>query len=324
MTAGQFEIAQLDGNLKVDLYSNASGCVGTTVNSSGKAIDLDAKTRLVDASVDLSANAWRLNAEGGNVGKYASLGGAGSTWLVKTLGSGDNLRNYYAAVSWKMTIRYDFASEKGDMGVYLDLANSSFTPTEVTGQTGTKGDSALGFRIMFISGSNKTIWGNNPAAITTALDVFDKTQTYSKDAEVIYDGLSYKCILAEGTTTANAEWNKDQWEQTFKSSLNLSSDTDLTYVSGNNATTPYTSANYVVSNSEYGRYSDGTGHTTEPERIATITKSGTSGTADVMCYAWFEGTDPNVVNDTIMKYVNASMTFYARCDATVDPAPSGD
>ena len=48
------------------------------------------------------------------------------------------------------------------------------------------------------------------------------------------------------------------------------------------------------------------------DRICTLT-SGSSSCA-VTCIAWFEGEDPNVVNDTEMDSIAAKLNFYARSD----------
>ena len=165
LDAGQFEVAQLDGNLDVTV---AAG-VGTTLTGS-KTVNLDSKTRLVDTSVNNDKTAYRLDYEGDN--DYASLGTPDATnWLVKTTGTGAAERNYYAAVTWTMSISYTFAAEKDDMGVYLDLKTSAFTATNATdGAGGSSGDSAKGFRIMFHDDTNNaaTVWGNHTAELNAA------------------------------------------------------------------------------------------------------------------------------------------------------------
>lgn len=321
MSAGQFEVAQLDGNLDVTLTPGTGTTAGSTTNS----IALANTTRLLDTSVDLSGNAWRLDTEGG-ANPYESLGTTSeANWKVKTLGS----KNYYAAVSWTMAIKYTFASELGNMGVYLDLKLSAFSASAAAdGAGGSNGDSAKGFRIMFLDTTNTgaTVWGNHAAELEAAPTQFSSSSTYSTNDKVIHNNLVYK---AKQAITAG-DFDKTKWDQTFESTFDVQdSAINLQYVSAVDDTDDYkeevtsgtlAKGNYFTSDSDYSRLSDGSGNTNKAERIATITKpaanSGNEATTSVTCIAWFEGTDPNVVNDTAMKAVSASMTFYARCDST--------
>lgn len=91
--------------------------------------------------------------------------------------------------------------------------------------------------------------------------------------------------------------------------------TTLKYVSGTSESSisHYTTNNYVQHDDDYVMVQNGTGHTTEPERICTLSRSHTSHV--VTCIAWFEGEDPNVIDGTQMDIMSARLTFYARNDA---------
>ncbi len=308
MSAGQFEVAKLDGSLNVTLAAGIG-----TVKQSDSSIVLDAATRLVDSSVDLGGIAYRKVRDAAN--SYTSYGTPVSTWKLTTR----NEKNYYVAVSWTMTFTYDFATESGPVGIYLNLKDSLFTQAEATDGAGanTGGQSSKGFRILFANSTTaalSTVWGNHVAELNAGVAEFDSETAYEVNAKVVYQGDVYQCTVA---TTADTPFNPAQWSKTYESSLaKTPALANLKYVSSTSATADYTATNYVTTNGGYSPYSDGAGHESAAERIATLTKTSHESET-ITCVAWFEGTDPNVVNSTFMQYVNASMTFYARSDVAL-------
>ena len=48
--------------------------------------------------------------------------------------------------------------------------------------------------------------------------------------------------------------------------------------------------------------------------IGTLSKEGSSGSLTIQCFAWFEGTDPSIINDNLDKLnkVSVDLSFYAR------------
>lgn len=311
MTAGRFTVAQVDGNLDVTLERG----IGTSIASSGTAVVLDANARLVDSSVDLTGNAWRLNRDGDNTTRFASQGTPAAAWELFTRDS----KTYYVAVSWTMTFKYEFATETADVGIYLDLKDSTYTPGTSADGIGTNegGDSALGFRILFKNPTTaglSTVFGNHAPELNSAATAWEASTNYTAGAEVQYNGETYSRIATGGTDETSFDSTK--WNKTFKSSLALADQaTNLEYVTGaaSTATADYTTTNYVYHNGSYVPKNDGTGNTGAAERIATLTTSHKQEV--ITCVAWFEGTDPNVVNSTAMKYVDAALKFYARSDA---------
>ena len=55
---------------------------------------------------------------------------------------------------------------------------------------------------------------------------------------------------------------------------------------------------------------NGSGTTTRADYLGQFTT--TTNTITIKCVAWFEGTDPNIVNGARMDQVSAAMTFYTR------------
>lgn len=89
------------------------------------------------------------------------------------------------------------------------------------------------------------------------------------------------------------------------------------YVSSTGGTTNYTNANFIDASTTLEKATNSTTNQTERlDYLATIANPTTGGTAyiNVTCVAWYEGSDPNVVDASIMARVRASMSFYA-CNA---------
>lgn len=121
-------------------------------------------------------------------------------------------------------------------------------------------------------------------------------------------------IVTESTNTyrckANIEahpFNAGEWDEIEVEKLSYVNDEAAS------STTAYTAMNYVTSNSDYARLSNGAetaAANTKAERICVLTADHPWVT--VTCAAWFEGTDPNVVSGAAMKCMSADMTFYSR------------
>ena len=130
------------------------------------------------------------------------------------------------------------------------------------------------------------------------------SKAYKKGDIVTESTKTYRCKAnIEAHAFVSSEW--DEIEGLEK----------LSYVHGEatGSTTAYTAMNYVTSNSDYVRLSNGAetaAANTKAERICVLTADHPWVT--VTCAAWFEGTDPYVVSGAAMKCMSADMTFYSR------------
>ena len=302
-TAGDFAVANVDGNLDVDLV----GGVGTKVQdasqkapgdsgydkSTAKILIKDATTyKFTHGSFDHSAlTAWTLNKDStGSTNKYLSKGtlanatGTGTgqgedNWIGTTTGTGVGTVKYFVAMSWKMTFNYDFNQEVNNVGIYFNQGSSAIDLADSNVDTEKAAKTIKGFRVAFLpdSGTAK-IWGKRKVS----------------------DG---------GTVDANSKYP------------------NFGYVKGADATTGvdhYTTSEYLEEKkSPYTPAEDGTESTDATnkariDRLFTLSKpsggSTTIASKDVNCVVWFEGEDPDVISAAEMNIVTLKLDFYARSD----------
>jgi hypothetical protein len=314
MTAGNFSVAEIEGNLEVTLAANnAAGTVDK--NTSGfndladNVIKVPDTNVLYHGSVDHNTgNAWILDPESAkNAETFLDRDLASDTnskWKYKTgVTLYDNSAepqahtgiNVFVAVAWTMKFRYTFASETSSVGVYLDPKASAIA--ETTGSftqpvaSGKKGDTAKGFRIGFYGGTgvHNVVWSNNK--------INDAAET---DSTLQWDG---KYVIAASDNTSTTTTDERYGTYKVHSADTLAGQGDIFYD--------------IPSDGTYTRIEDTDTRdkaTYAAERICTLTK-GSSEEVTVTCAAWFEGCDPNVVSGAAMKCMSASMVFYARTDA---------
>lgn len=303
-TAGDFAVANVDGNLDVDLV----GGVGTKVQdasqkapgdsgydkSTAKILIKDAATyKFTHGSFDHGAStAWTLNKDStGSSDKYLPKGtlanatGTGEgqgedNWVGTTTGTGTSTVKYFVAMSWKMTFNYDFNQEANNVGIYFNQGSSTITLADSNTATEKTAKTINGFRVAFLpaSGGTAKIWG--------------------------------KRSLEYGGTVADNKYP------------------NLGYVKAAAATTGvdhYTTGEYLeASPATYNPAEDGTATTDAQnkariDRLFTLSKptgesAGTIASKEVNCVVWFEGEDLDVVSAAEMNIVKLKLDFYARSD----------
>lgn len=280
MQAGDFEIAQIDGNLDCTVTAGIGTIVTGSKAEGNQAIEIASAHgaddhRLLDGSVNhATGKPYRLNRDTtGDADHYKEFSlpsVAEPDWEVKSITTTTPAKttHYFVAVSWTLTFSYTFNSETKPVGVYFNYNSSTMTATQVTAAVGdgNGNKSQEGFRIAFIpattvSSSNRAlVWGFNTA----------------------YGSGHY----VNGVASSNVG----------------------TY-SGNYA---YPAETYTAAVDGTDAASD-TANRARKERICTLVPS-TQESMAVTCIAWFEGEDDNVVNDTEMDKMKAKLNFYARSD----------
>ena len=189
--------------------------------------------------------------------------------------SGTNMVTYYA-VSWTYTFTYTFGGDSTAVNLYFDSQGSTVSAQKVDG-------TAIG------ASGNQTYKGFRMAFINASA--------------------SRSVVWAKNQTAANCKF--------------VDSDTTVAYTDGvptytNNGV--YTNVN---SASAQGTLLDSTG-------LAIVSENGSGSTAradylgqftsvantvTIKCVAWYEGTDPNVVNESEMDKVTCVLNFYTRPNA---------
>ena len=157
--AGTYAVVKTSSNLTCSI---AQG-VGTSVSAdtaSSHIISVDGK--LTDGSFDhVNEVIVEPDLTGTKVGNKVALSGTepkatGEAALLRGQTSDASPLNIYTAVTWDLTFTIQFGSAAGDIGLFMNLATTTFTPSSET-IGATNQDTAKGFRMAFIpKGSTST------------------------------------------------------------------------------------------------------------------------------------------------------------------------
>lgn len=222
---------------------------------------------------------------------YGVYHGAGQTsadadndWLVRknavtTENNASQTYNYYVAFSWSVTFNYTFGSEGANsVAILLDTKDST-----IAVETGGP------IRDSLENGSGKNTSNGFRIAFYPV-----------GDNDVVSNGNSEARIFAKNNT------------RTYITAAN------------NPLNTPggsYTDGVFNMQDANATRAADmqtATTYNALPSKICSIDKPSNSavGSKKIICVAWFEGTDNNVVTEAVMESVKADLTFYSRSIGT--------
>lgn len=280
-STGDFEVAKLEGNLSCE----ATQLIGTSVTDNVISIATDGsvgatKAVLGDASFDHTQK--KLYTDTDVVSTYE---------LLDTMAATSPAENGFTGTvnNWKYntvgTTTYWYAVAWNLTFSYQFVAettnvnvffniNASTMTPTQTVAHASGNDTAKGFRIAFLSNSSAKVWGK--LCDKNCMELNSSSSWVSKDG---------------GYNPA--------------------------YVSSTTGTTAYTSSNFIDSTTTLAAATNSTtNQTSRLDYLATITNPGDASSASVTvtCVAWYEGTDPNVVDASRMTKVKTSMSFYA-CNA---------
>lgn len=152
--AGKFSVAQLEGNLACTVTP------GIATAASGDNITFNANTALGDAS--FNATSKLLYTDVADTETFRSLG----AWALSATGDSAGWQygtangiTYYYAATWKYTFTYTFMAEQTDMNLYFDVNKSvsTFYKTDGTEAGDEAVNTAQGFRMAFVSDTNKKV-----------------------------------------------------------------------------------------------------------------------------------------------------------------------
>ena len=147
--SGTYAVVKTTANLDCSVNSG----IGTTHtdNAAGVTDVIAVNGKLTDGSFDHAGSNKYIYAPDGTgtkVGNRYAL--ASATEANLTRGTTSDSKTIYTAVTWEIEFSLEFGSAvSNDIGLYLDLAHSSFTAGGSTPSTGQK-DTSKGFRMAFI------------------------------------------------------------------------------------------------------------------------------------------------------------------------------
>ena len=288
VNASNFTAQSQNGDLTISLVDNS--LLGVTKDTTdSKSVKRAADSVLTDASFDLANLYTKVRDDNGNVTGFQNLGAIksdsteggtvfNSNWSANA-GSGVTL---YYAVSWTWNFTYTFTSDTTDMALYFDLGESSFAfnAAQVGGNTvdmnGTHKDSYTGDVSKGFRLAMVSNAANEPHNIVWAPKGADvKTHVNGTDARATapFEDSVFHADLDTADTTG------------YKKAKDVLKDTDNQISDTNNA--------YCY--------------------LGRLTNAENANSFNVVCTAWFEGTDEtNVINTAQNVAVTATQKFYVR------------
>ena len=192
--------------------------------------------------------------------------------------SGNNMITYYA-VSWTYTFTYQFGGDTTAVNLYLDAAGSTVSATKTDDSAiGNSGNQTYkGFRIAFV----------NQQATDSAVD-YGRSVVWAKNQSAA----NCKFIDADTTISSGVYSNNGVYS---------------------NADADDAMGDLLSSSNLAALGENGSGSTARADFLGQFTS--TSTTITIKCVAWYEGTDPNVVNGAEMDKVSCVLNFYTRPNA---------
>ena len=153
VNAGTYAVIKTTSDLSV----SASAGIGTTADNSGSTKAISVGGKLTDGSFDhAGSNNYIIapDASGTKVGSKTALSATdpkatGEAALLRGQTADATPVNIYTAITWEMTFTVQFGAAAGDIGLFMNLATTTFEPSSET-ITSTNQDTAKGFRMAFI------------------------------------------------------------------------------------------------------------------------------------------------------------------------------
>ena len=290
VNGSNFNAVAQDGDLSIELGNVLVGVVADGNTGSVKMAD---KTSLTDASYDPDSSKLYTKILGDDnthtntiVTGYEELGIAteqGDAGAVKSNhkwfyenGSGNDKTTVYYGVSWTWNFTYVFKSDANDMGLFFNIKDSTIGITNKDSDGDKKN-------------RNGTEYINSAFAVgkgfRLARQAENDTDNKNENQTIVWAPQGGKNSRVRGTgATDIAEFDTGIFHTVGET--NASTATDL-------------ATDYKTKNSNNGYCF-----------LGRLTSK--AATISVKCTAWFEGTDPNVVNEALNQVVTTTQRFYVR------------
>lgn len=350
LTTDYFAVVNVDGDLSISV---ANG-IGTSANDSTKVISPLANSKIGDTSFNpATKRLWNDTGDGTDfrlvdnaAAYYASIAnedlGADpdNLWFNRSYVSNSTTYYAYHAFSWKVTLSYTWGADTKDLHVFFDYATSTMDAKTAGGDAISAGNevTAKGFRLAII-GAGSTNGGDGHTVVWSGIRDSVKTQNAiaennSPDAAAIASyNSTYYTNYPNDATSLPAQPNLYMSGVTATNEANYYGEAakplanaNYSYFAKFNTGTSQgeyalgTTAATGVSAAAYTKAEDGTANATlkaRPDYLGTLLEKDKSTgvtSATFYCVAWYEGSDPAIINANVdeLEQVRSSLTFYAR------------
>ena len=283
VNASNFAAQSQNGDLTISL--DESSLLGVTKDTDKKSVTRAANSVLTDASFNLTNLYTKERDDEGKVTGFKDLGKItvpaeggtqfNSNWSAN---AGSGLTLYYA-VSWTWNFTYTFTSDTTDMALYFDLGASSFAFT----------DAKVGENTVDMNGTHQdTYTGNVSKGFRLAMVSKASTENEPKNIVWAPEGANVKTHVNGTKLNETASFLDSEFHADLETA-GYTKATDKLNVEDDQISDPNNAYCYL------GR----------------LTKAANN--FNVVCTAWFEGTDTtNVVNTAQNVAVSATQKFYVR------------
>ena len=278
VNTGAFSVIKTDGNLAPTLsYGVGTVVDGTTINP---LVDNTITAAIGDVSFNPATHQLYTDNGDGGISGYRTIGGTDIyDDQPATDGKGTHLykinNTTYYAFTWKVTLTYTWGADTSPLNVFFDYSGSSMGSTDAN-------TTDTGLRIAMIASRTVVYAGLQTAANLKGV--------YGTAAATDPEDVATSAMAAYGTTNLNS--------------------TSFSYFASNGFAKGDTAAASIKTS--YSKAIDGeSGQNGREDYLGQITHSGASDHIDIYCVAWYEGTDPNVVNNKTLDSVTSTLKFYA-------------
>ena len=288
VNGSNFNAVAQDGDLSIEL---GDALVGVVADGNTGSVKMADKTSLTDASYDPDSSKLytKILGEDKNnstvVAGFKDLGAAtvtnteGVGGAVKSNpdwfyvnGSGNDQTTVYYGVSWTWNFTYGFKSDANDMGLFFNIKDSTIGIVDKDGDTNKKNRNGTEYQ------NTNTEVGKGFRLARQA-----KENTGNEHQTIVWAPEGGKDLHVTGTAQNNTNaFGAGIFHKVGETGASIATDLAKDYNANNNG--------YCF----LGRLTS---------KAATIS---------VKCTAWFEGTDPNVVNDALNQVVTTTQRFYVR------------
>lgn len=262
----------LTGGIGTEVDTNSDNTILTqTTPSSGPAVG----NKLTDGSFDhVGEMIYTPNAAVTSASGTALSAATASNMERATLGDGGKV---YTAMTFDVAFKVKFASQANNVALFLNVHDCAFTAVSdpASGQASSSNDSSKGFRMAFIG--------------TTS----DANSTVTKR------------VYAPLQASANCTYVNSTYATTL-------SGTAGTYTAPALIDSAYHTSEHTASTLPEDNASNQSAVEARADYLGTFAfAENTEKTLSYKVVVWFEGTDSNVVNDTVLKAVTSVLNFKA-------------
>ncbi len=286
ITTGDFAVVKAEGSLSVACDYGVGTAIANDAQSKPTIVNPVTNAKISDFSFNPETKqGWNdLGvAEDGVATAYRTIGTTTSySSQPATNGLGAHVYKIsdvaYYAFTWKVTFTYTWGADHTALNIFFNYGSSTMTGSIQSGEDATTNKTQTGIRIAMV-------------------------------------GSEHTCVFAGLQTAANLKGVHSTTSSANYGTTGLTS-SSYSYFASDKFALGNVAAASATAKASYAKAIDGeASQSSRADYLGQITYSGDSDTMVMYCVAWFEGTDPNVIDENELDKVSSSLAFYAAVNA---------